>query len=106
MQLDRQRGSLSLGWSMMLFGALVALVLTVLLSFGFERNLFAEGWQRLMQAAQGAPSWRQSTQALERGLQPDAAAIRKCIVNGKVTYSNVACEKEKPVSRKRDSSPG
>ncbi len=92
MKLDHQVGTLSLGWCMILFGALFAVVMAGLLSFGFERNLFAEGWRHLVQTADRMPLLPQATQAATRMLQPRAAAIRKCIVKGKVVYSNLECE--------------
>lgn len=93
MPANRQRGAVSLGWSMLLFFAIVAAVMTALLSFGLERNLFAEGWDHAVGKMQRSAVLQAPKQAASgKVVQADSPAIRKCVQDGKVMYSNVGCD--------------
>lgn len=95
MQRKYQRG-LSLLWTAVFMGALAFVAAAGLISMRQERNIFAESWKRLSgsapaQAAQeGAGKLGQAAGAAT-AMSSSPAAIRKCVVDGKVVYSDSAC---------------
>lgn len=91
-----QRGELSLFWASVLVAVVTLAALAALFSMRYERNFFAEAWQRIVHADAGQ-SLRRAT---EQAARPGVAVIRKCIVNGKVTYSNVECDSRNLASTK------
>jgi len=110
-----QRGELSLFWSLVLFVLLTLILMVGLMSFGRERNLFAEYWDKAV------AEWHLQTggkvqsaigtvgSAIPKAGNAPAAVpsseVRRCIINGKVVYSNVECGPERPGSRKVDTTP-
>lgn len=87
----RQRG-LSLFWCAILMAVLAAGAMLVLFSLRHERNPLAEIWSRASQGGAVA-GMRQKVQKVQ-GVAADAhaAAVRRCIVDGSVLYSNVDCD--------------
>jgi hypothetical protein len=77
---SRQRGALSLFRVAVLFGLLAFAAIVGLLSLRHERNLFLDVWRRL---AGSVPAPEIS--------QPAPEPIRRCVVDGRVTYTNVGC---------------
>ncbi|MGE5623384.1 MAG: hypothetical protein ACM3WS_09540 [Bacillota bacterium] len=91
-----QRGELSLFWAAVLVGVVTLGAVGALLSMRHERNLFGETWQRVTRSDAGQGLQRAAAQAS----RPQSAEIRKCVVDGKVMYSNVECGAGNPTSRK------
>ena len=98
MQLAYQRGALSLLWCAVFAGLFTFAAMALLSSWRYERNIFAEGWSRLMHTAE-VQTLRKTADRLK---SDESAAIRQCTVNGKVTYSNVECNAKNATSRKVD----
>lgn len=90
-----QRGELSLFWAAALVGVVTLGAVAALLSMRHERNLFDEAWQRLRRTDAGQSLRR----TVENTGKSESAAIRKCIIGGKVMYSNVECDNGNPTSR-------
>ena len=99
-----QRG-LSLIWCAVAMAVLTYGAMAAVFAMRYQRNLLAESWALIqrgpvakvsgaLQAAAGSPSGTVSRDGL-RALAGNGAtsdgALRKCRVNGKVMYSNVAC---------------
>lgn len=100
--LHRERGALSLLWTAVIIGALSTVAMVGLFSMRYERNYFAEGWKRMIGATGTAASIDQAKQKAGQVAATGAttSAIRKCIVNGAVTYSNVECDTKNATSKK------
>ena len=94
-----QKGELSLLWSAVIVGVLTLVAMVTLMSARYERNYFAEAWTRMTKTNAGQVL-QQTQQAAEKAVQQEAAAIRKCVVDGKVIYSNVECSNGNPTSQK------
>lgn len=88
MNLWRQRG-ISLVWVAVVVGLFSLAAMTALMSMRNERNYFAEAWSRLTKSAAEAPLPQPQAAGISASSSP---AIRKCSVNGVVTYSNVECK--------------
>ncbi len=98
MQLAYQRGALSLLWCAIFAGLFTLAAMALLFSWRYERNIFAEGWSRLMHMAE-VQTLRKTA---DRMKSDQSATIRQCTVNGKVTYSNVECNAKNAAGRKVD----
>lgn len=88
-----QRGSLSLLWTAVFVGIAVLAGMAVLLSARYERNYFAEAWERVTKAVAG---W--SLPQVADGA-PASQIVRRCTENGTVVYSNVECDTSNPTSQ-------
>jgi hypothetical protein len=102
MSLKGQRGELSLLWVAVSMAALAFVAMAGIFWMRYERNLFAEIWRGALQTlAAKAVQQTQSTPAgsVKSAAGIESAAIRKCTVDGKVTYSNVECNAKDPTSR-------
>jgi hypothetical protein len=99
MVLKNQRGALSLFWCAVLVGVVSLGAIGALFSMRYERNFFAEAWARATRTPIGQ-AMQQTRQATENAVRPAPAAVRKCVVDGKVVYSNVECDAGNPTSRK------
>ncbi|MGH8807640.1 MAG: hypothetical protein ACREX0_07165 [Noviherbaspirillum sp.] len=93
-----QRGELSLFWTAVFVGVVALAAMVALMSARYERNYFAEAWKRLMETEAGQVL-QQTQQAAASAANPDTA-VRKCMVDGKVVYSNVECGAGNSSSRK------
>lgn len=91
----RQRG-LSLFWCAILMAVLAAGAMLVLFSLRHERNPLAEIWLRASEGGAVA-GVRQKMQGVAADAPP--AAVRRCIVDGSVLYSNVDCDPKKSGSK-------
>lgn len=93
-----QRGAVSLLWCAVFVGIVTLAAMVVLMSARHERNYFAEAWKRV---SGGAPAQMLKTvkQDSVHAVKGEASAVRKCIVDGKVVYSNVDCLSDNPSSR-------
>jgi hypothetical protein len=88
---DRQRGALSL-LRVAVFSALVAAAaLAAIYSMRHERNLFAEGLDKV---SDGAPARQAIDSAREAigGGGAQGGEMRKCLIDGKPVVSNVDCK--------------
>ena len=98
-----QRGELSLFWAAVFIAVVTLVAVAALFSMRYERNFFSEAWQRIMRSDAGK-TLQQTGQAAQNAVrrEPGAAssAIRQCMINGKVVYSNVECDVKNPTSRK------
>lgn len=92
-----QKGELSLLWAAVIVGVLTLVAMVALMSARYERNYFAEAWKRVTKTEAGQVL-QQTQQAAEKAAKPEAAAIRKCVIDGKVVYSNVECDNANPTS--------
>lgn len=93
-----QKG-LSLLWTAVFVGVVALAAMVALMSARYERNYFAEAWKRMTKTEAGQ-AVQQVQHGAEMAVKPEAAAVRKCTVNGKVVYSNVECDNSDPTSRK------
>jgi hypothetical protein len=88
---------LSLLWTAVFMGILAFVAAAGLISMRQERNILAESWQKLTGSAparamqEGAGKLGNATGAARDGAGAAPAAIRKCVVDGKVIYSDSAC---------------
>ena len=78
-----QRG-LSLIWCAVLMAVLAYGAMAAIFALRYQRNLLAESWA-LITRSQAVANVAQSIGSA------DTAALRKCRINGRVMYSNVAC---------------
>jgi hypothetical protein len=97
MRLNVERGALSL-IGVAVFSALLASVaIAALYSWRNDRNVFAEGWAKL------SGQFQQQTQQVVQNVGGNTTpAIYQCNVDGKVLYSNVACDVKSAASKKVD----
>jgi hypothetical protein len=115
-----QRGELSLFWALVLFVGLSLIMMVGLMSWGRERNLFAEYWDKAVaewQAQTGGKPARAIGNAVgaignigaaggaSASASAPASEVRRCTINGKVVYSNVECGPDRKGSRKVDVTP-
>jgi hypothetical protein len=98
---DRQRGALSLLWVAVVSALVAAASMAAIWSMRHERNLFAEGIDKL---TSGAPV-RQAIGAARQAAGGSALAageLRKCVINGKTVVSNTDCAIDNRSSRRID----
>jgi hypothetical protein len=93
--LKRQRG-ISLIAVALIMAGLAAIVMTALFSMKKERNLFAEGADKLLKKTGADAVVKQGTQAA----QPAAAALRRCVIDGKTVFSDTECAANNPTTKK------
>jgi hypothetical protein len=89
----RQRG-LSLIAVAVVMAALAALAMAALFSMRHERNLFAEGWQKV--------TGKVAAPTVTAPAAP-AAPLRKCTIDGKTVVSNTECGNRGTVLANHDS---
>jgi type II secretory pathway pseudopilin PulG len=94
----RQRGSISLTWVVILSALLAMAAMAALFSMRYERNLFAEAWDK----AAGGSVTRQALDAAGRAAGSAPAALRKCLIDGKTVVSNVDCKDDNKTSKTID----
>jgi hypothetical protein len=90
-----QRGELSLFWTAVFTGVVALAAMVGLMSARYERNYFAETWKQLTKSE----ALQQASQAVDSTTKADTA-VRKCVSDGKLVYSNVECSAGNPTSRK------
>lgn len=93
-----QKGELSLMWAAVLIGVVTLVAMVGLMSARHERNYFGEAWKRATKTEVGQ-AVQQTQQQAERAVKQESAAVRKCMIDGKVVYSNVECDGSNPTSR-------
>lgn len=93
-----QKGELSLMWAAVLIGVVTLVAMVGLMSARHERNYFSEAWKRATKTEVGQ-AVQQTQQQAERAVKQESAAVRKCMIDGKVVYSNVECDGSNPTSR-------
>ncbi len=92
MKCNRRQSGLSLLW-VAVGSALVALVaMGALFSMRYERNFFLEAWNTVVKSAGASETLKKTKEAVGAAPKSESQALRKCMVNGAVTYSNVECE--------------
>jgi len=102
MQMKYQRGEVSLFWAAVVVGVVALVCMGGLFSMRYERNFFAEAWTRFTKFEAGK-AVQQTQKAAEGVARPDGSAgrdIRKCMINGKVVYSNIECDAKNATTRK------
>jgi hypothetical protein len=87
--MKRQRGALNLVWVAIVSAGVAAAAMAALWSMRYDRNLFAEGVDKLAKSAPALPA-----QA--------AAPMRKCKIDGKTVISNTDCKDGNKTSRAID----
>lgn len=98
MHFKYQKG-LSLLWTAVVVGIVALAGMVALMSARYERNYFAEAWKKLTKTEAGQ-AVQQVQQNAGNAVKPESAAIHKCVIDGKVVYSNVDCDKANPTSQK------
>ena len=91
--IDRQRGALSLFKVALGSAVLAAVAMAALYSMRHERNLFAEGTDKLGQMVKNAPG----AASLDT-----SAPLKKCVIGGKTVVSNTECADANPTSKTID----
>ena len=86
---SHQQGALNLVWVAIISAGVAAAALAALWSMRHDRNLFAEGVDKLAKSAPSLPS------------QP-AAPMRKCKIDGKTVISNTDCKDGNKTSKTID----
>ena len=92
--LKRQRG-ISLIAVALIMAGLAAVVMAALFSMKNERNLFAEGADKLLKKTGADAVVQQGAQAV----QPAAAALRRCVIGGKTVFSDTECTASNPTTK-------
>ena len=99
----RQRGSLNLFWVAIFSALLAAAAMAALFSMRNERNLFAEGWAKLVGAAPAKQALSGARKAIDgAGLGAAAAGsgvLRTCRIKGKMVVSDTECTQLNPTSK-------
>lgn len=93
--LKRQRG-ISLIAVALIMAGLAAIVMAALFSMKKERNLFAEGADKLLKKTGAEAVVQQGAKAV----QPAAAALRRCVIDGKTVFSDTECLPGNPTTKK------
>ncbi len=98
--ITRQRGALSLTGVAIVSALFAAVAMAALYSMRYERNVFAEGWDKLVggEAAGAALGGVRAATGTDEG----AAPLRKCVIDGKTVVSNVDCTDANGSSRDID----
>lgn len=105
--LERQRGVLNLYWVAIVSAGLAALAMAALYSMRYERNLFAEGWAKVVQLAGASPAAGVAAGVADSARKAVAGAdpakgdgvMRKCVVGGKTVISNTECTASNATSK-------
>ncbi|GAB2850311.1 hypothetical protein GCM10027277_18110 [Pseudoduganella ginsengisoli] len=79
----------------MIMAGLAAVVMAALFSMKKERNLFAEGADKLMKKTGAEAVVQQGAKAV----QPAGAALRRCVIDGKTVFSDTECKASNPTSK-------
>lgn len=88
----KKQAGLSLFWVAVLMASISFAAVAALFAMRYERNLFAEAWSGLVKSSGAAETIKKSQQALAGTVKNESTALRKCVVNGQVMYSNVECD--------------
>jgi hypothetical protein len=88
----KKQAGLSLFWVAIFMAALSFAAMAALFAMRFERNLFAEAWSGLVRSVGVSETLKKSQHAVESSIKTESSVLRKCIVGGKVMYSNVECD--------------
>lgn len=91
---QRQNG-ISLIAVALIMAGLAAIVMAALFSMKKERNLFAEGADKLLKKTGGDVVLQQGAQAV----QPAASALRRCLIDGKTVFSDTECAASNPTTK-------
>jgi hypothetical protein len=94
---SRQRGALSLFWVAVVSALVAAAAMAAIWSMRHERNLFAEGLDKVSSGAQAGRAIDAARQAVG-----GTSELRKCVVAGKTVVSNTDCADANPSSRRID----
>ncbi len=99
MHQQQQRG-FSLMWTAVLVTLFALAAMAALFSMRYERNLFAEGWQKVA----GAPAAQKVIDAAKEAVSsaPPTGPLRKCVIKGKTVVSNTECLDANPTSKDID----
>ena len=92
-----QKGALNLVWVAIVSAMMAGVAMATLYSWRYDRNVFAKGLKKASGAFQ--QTQRVAEQATGTG---SAAAIYQCKVDGKILYSNVACDTKTGDAKKVD----
>jgi hypothetical protein len=92
--LKRQQGVLNLYWVAIVSAGLAVLAMAALYSMRYERNLFAEGWAKVVQLGGASP-----VAAVADAVRKGDAVMRKCVVGGKTVISNTECAASNATSK-------
>jgi len=93
MQVQYQRGAVSLLWAAVVVGAVALAAMVALMSTRYERNYFADAWQQVT-----SRTGQKLQQVTQSPLPTGSTGVRKCLVASRVVYSNVECDKTNPTS--------
>lgn len=96
--LTHQIGAFNLYWVAILSCAFAAVAMAALMSMRSERNLFAEGWNKLATAVGASPAGA-AIDAARQASQGSENRMRKCVIHGKAVISNSECLDSNPTSK-------
>lgn len=91
----RRQNGISLIAVALIMAGLAAVVMAGLFSMKKERNLFAEGADKLLKKTGGDAMLQQGAQAV----QPAANALRRCLIDGKTVFSDTECAAANPTTK-------
>ena len=99
--LDRQRGAYNLYYVAILSALFAAVAMAAMFSMRYERNLFAEGLDKVTGAVKNsaAPQVLSGAHDSITGADPTAGALRKCVIDGKTVVSNTDCKATNKTSK-------
>ncbi len=94
---SRQRGAINLYWVAIGSVVLAAVAMTALMSMRSERNLFAEGVDKLGKSVSDSAAGAVIDSA-KQAARGEEGKLRKCTIKGKVVVSNADCAATNPTS--------
>jgi hypothetical protein len=97
----RQRGALSLFWVAIVSALVAAAAMAAIWSMRNERNLFAEGINKVTNGAPASQAIGAAREALA-GPGQGGGELRKCVIKGKTVVSNTDCADSNASSRRID----
>lgn len=91
MKCFRSQRGISLIWVVVVMAIFTFCAMALLFYFGYQRNLFMEGWQMI--AKSKAADMAHQADSLTHHEAPAGAKLSQCKINGKLVISNTECNR-------------